>query len=240
VFPKSVIVANSYHTFAHRFTHLGDARSLGRFYDLPGRRQLRGNCRRRKRRNRSVNRFNHFRSRTEGSAVDRKNETEQREENIMIRNTRLGLFGACAIAVLAMVGGLSTPALADSKPAGASPVSGKEVIAIYSGKSWKWSKGGAHFSPNGQFKALWQASVGIGKWSVNTKGTMCYLATWYWEDGGLTQQEKKSCFKHVRTKSGEVWRHFETDGWQRLKIENISSGDKFGSKISRMKKNLGI
>ena len=135
---------------------------------------------------------------------------------------------------------LPTSALAGPKPSGAKSAKGAEIKAAFAGKSWRWSKGGAHFASNGKFHAIFDGSVGLGSWSVSGSGTLCHNATWYWDDDGLVTKKVKDCYKHVVDPDGDLWQHSKDDGWYKFPARRISSGDKYGSKVNRMKKKLGI
>ncbi len=137
---------------------------------------------------------------------------------------------------------LTVPEVANagSKPAGAKNAKGADIKAAFSGKSWRWSKGGGYFASNGKFHGVFDGSVGLGSWSVSGSGTLCHNVTWYWDDGGLVTKKVKDCYKHVVDPDGKLWQHYKTGGWYKFPERKISSGDKYGSKVNRMKKKLGL
>ncbi len=104
-------------------------------------------------------------------------------------------------------------AMSDS-PNKKNPVSGQEIISIYNGKTWVWSKGGSYWGGGGKFEAIWEnKAVGIGKWYATSKGSLCYEAVWKSEagDGG---SEIKRCWKHVKDSDGVLWKQDpETKDW---------------------------
>ncbi|UWQ27580.1 DUF995 domain-containing protein [Leisingera sp. M523] len=55
------------------------------------------------------------------------------------------------------------------------PVSGQTIAELYSGTTW--TKGGSYWGPDGSFQAIWEDSVGLGKWYATSKGYLCYEAT---------------------------------------------------------------
>lgn len=159
-----------------------------------------------------------------------------------MKNLRLAAFAGAAGLLIGAVAftTVTGSAFAGPKPPGAKAASGAEIKAAFSGKSWRWSKGGAYFASNGKFHAVWEQSVGLGSWSVSGSGTVCQNATWYWDDDGLVTKKEKECYKHVVDSKGALWQHTKEDGWYKFPKRRFSSGDKYSSKVKRIRKKLGI
>ena len=150
-------------------------------------------------------------------------------------------FTKILVAGLALSLASTLGAYAGAKPSGSRSAKAAEIKKIYSGSSWKWSKGGGYYAKNGKFNAIWETSVGIGTWSVSSSGTLCNSSTWFWDDDGLVKKKDKNCNKHVVAKDGKIWqRHHKKNDWYPLNLRKISKGNKFGSKFKRLKKKIGI
>lgn len=91
---------------------------------------------------------------------------------------------------------------------------------MYFDRTWKWSTGGGRFIADGRkFIALTEEkgkkSVGDGRWTVDSKGTLCIRATWK-ADAGSGKAD--TCFDHGRIgkviyqrKQGGQWYVFRHD-----------------------------
>lgn len=167
----------------------------------------------------------------------------KREENIMFMGHKIRPFlcSTVFLALSAAVAATSTQALADPKPSGSKPADASVIKQAHSGKSWKWSEGGAFFAKNGEFQAMFKGAIGLGTWSVNRSGTLCYNATWYWDDGGVKSEKIKNCWRHVVDREGNIWqRNHEKEDWYKWNGSKLSNGNKYKSKIARSKKKFGV
>lgn len=152
-------------------------------------------------------------------------------------------FISAPIVALIATFAFSQGAMSDS-PNKKNPVSGQEIISIYNGKTWVWSKGGSYWGGGGKFEAIWEdKAVGIGKWYATSKGSLCYEATWKSEagDGGA---EIKRCWKHVKDSDGVLWKQDpETKDWYKPAKEieeRVKSGNKIKSEVRKRRKKVGL
>ncbi len=148
-----------------------------------------------------------------------------------------------AVGVLALICAVAVPmaAHAGKKPRPSKPANAAAIEKAHSGKSWKWSKGGAYFAANGQFEAIWEGAVGIGTWSVNRSGTLCYRATWYWIDNGVKKDKMRKCWRHVVDSQGNTWqRNDEKNDWYVFTANGISKGNRFRSQVASRKSKMGL
>ena len=77
--------------------------------------------------------------------------------------------------------GLSACASMEEKmmEAGATRLDGAQATAFISGKTEKWTKGGAYYNPNGTLEAIWKGGKISGPYTVDPDGTVCYkVGTW--------------------------------------------------------------
>jgi hypothetical protein len=143
-------------------------------------------------------------------------------------------------------------ASADPKPPGAKYANPQIVANSVAGSThlWKSCNGGIYYGGNWQAQAWCNKdgpSVGIGTWSVDRKGRLCYKLTWYWPKGdGLGSKSKpvtdKECDDHLVSKDGTLWRSWggEPDWWKFHSNPNRVKGFKYKSKINRLRKKLGV
>jgi len=132
---------------------------------------------------------------------------------------------------------------AGKKPKPSFPADPKEVIAIYNGNTWTWSKGGSYWGNGGKFEAIWGDAIGIGKWYVTTKGTLCYEAIWY-ETNGSKSKPLKRCWEHVKDAEG-VYYQQSTDPkdrkkWGWVKNTKVSKGNGIKSELKKLKQKAGL
>lgn len=149
--------------------------------------------------------------------------------------------------VTILIGALSLVMIASSASAGKKPRGSKSPGASvikqkYSGKTWKWSKGGIYFAKNGTTLAVWKSAVGIGKWSVNSSGTICNRAVWHWKENNKIKKKKdKDCWKHVFAKDGVLWaREGQKNNWYEASNNKISSGNRMNPKANALKRKIGM
>ena len=133
-------------------------------------------------------------------------------------------------------------ALADA-PDRKNAVSGQEILQIYGGKTWIWSKGGSYWAPNGQFEAYFGDAVGVGKWYATNKGSLCYDATWKDKAGGGTESIKR-CWRHATDSKGVLWKQdSENKTWYRPQQEineKVKQGNLIKSEVMNMRKKVGL
>ena len=135
-------------------------------------------------------------------------------------------------------------AIAGSKPEKAVSANPREIEVAFAENSWRWNneKGGVYHAKNGKLIAIlnYDDVLGIGRWSVNAKGTLCHNAIWYWKREKLKQRKVKDCWKHVVDQDGKLWQHDRKYGWYRFPINQISPGNKYSRRVNRLKKNFGL
>ena len=62
---------------------------------------------------------------------------------------------------------------------GATRLNGDQARAHLSGRTEKWTKGGAYYGSDGKMKAKWKGRFNRGTWEVHEDGRVCYkLAKW--------------------------------------------------------------
>lgn len=134
--------------------------------------------------------------------------------------------------IVASLLAVSLASAAVANPAKKNPVSGQDIAKIYSGKTWLWSKGGSYWAKDSSFQAVWEDSVGLGKWYATNKGDLCYEATWY--SGGSNEGKQiKRCWRHVTDSKGALWKQDPRDKkWYKATTE-VSERIKSGNKIKR-------
>ncbi|MEK0162688.1 DUF995 domain-containing protein [Phaeobacter sp. JH18-32] len=147
------------------------------------------------------------------------------------------------ICVLAIVSALAATPVFAAGPDRKNRVSGQTVVELYSGKTWIWSKGGSYWAPDGSFQAVWEDSVGLGKWYATSKGQLCYEALWYSSEGGSGDQNKE-CFRHVADSKGQLWKYSDKDqSWYKPTkefAERVKPGNKISSQVRKLRKKYGI
>lgn len=100
------------------------------------------------------------------------------------------------------------------------PLRTSEVVGMYFDKTWKWDSGGGRFIADGRkfiaaTQEKGQKSIGQGRWTVDSKGTLCMRATW---KSGAGKGKADTCFDHGRIgkviyqrKQGGPWYVFRHD-----------------------------
>ncbi|WP_170424817.1 DUF995 domain-containing protein [Ruegeria arenilitoris] len=140
---------------------------------------------------------------------------------------------------------LATSAFSESKPNGAKNADPQQVIDIYLGKTWNWSKGGSYWGSGGKFQAVWDddpsdpaVSYTDGKWYVTSKGTLCYESVWHWTGKDKADEVLKNCWRHVIDKDGQVWRsdHRDQNDFHKLDPDKIANGNKIKPTYNKYKK----
>lgn len=131
---------------------------------------------------------------------------------------------------------------AGKKPKPSFPADPKEVIAIYNGNTWTWSKGGSYWGSGGKFEAVWEDEFAVGKWYATTKGTLCYEANWYKPNGNKAPY--KRCWEHVKDAEGNYYQQ-STDpkdrkkwGWG--KVNKVSKGNGIKAELKKLKRQVGL
>jgi len=138
--------------------------------------------------------------------------------------------------------GSSGVAEAGGKPKNTKNADPKVIMKHYSNKSIDWSSGGGIFyAPDGEALTIWpnkdksgsDYSVGVGKWSVTTKGTMCQQVTWnFLKDGKRTEKPgDKRCREHVVDEAGVIWvresKPKRKDWWKLVGSKKDSESNRF-------------
>ena len=154
---------------------------------------------------------------------------------------------AASVAVLC-----ATQALADPKPKGAKRLDAQTVANMYAGKTvpWKTCKGGIFFGAKFQAQSYCNKSgpsVGLGKWKVTSKGSICHELVYYWPQGdsfGSKPQDKNpDCINHLVDADGQIWHNWlsDNDWWRGFpKDKNFSKGNKYKRQIAKNRKKLGV
>ena len=142
--------------------------------------------------------------------------------------------------------------IADPKPKGARNASAQTVANAVAGKThnWKDCKGGIYYGGKWQAQAWCNKdgpAVGLGTWSVNSKGRLCHDLTWYWPkgDGYGSKREPvtaRNCDDHVIAPDGVMWRSWggEKDWWKFDTNPNLVKGFKHKRKINQLRRKLGV
>lgn len=157
--------------------------------------------------------------------------------------------------------GSSGVAEAGGKPKNTKNADPKVIIKYYSNKSIDWSSGGGIFyAPDGQALTIWPSKdksgseylVGVGKWSVTTKGTMCQKVTWnFLKDGKPAKKEGDSrCREHVVDETGVIWvresKPKRKEWWKLIgssensETNRYKKGNKFKSVMKKNAKQIGL
>ncbi|MCI5096457.1 MAG: DUF995 domain-containing protein [Rhodobacteraceae bacterium] len=148
------------------------------------------------------------------------------------------LAGA-ALALTVTLGALTTAAIAE--PDKKNKLSGQQVTALYSGKTWIWSEGASYWGKGAEFQGIWKDSVAIGKWYATNGGQLCYEATWY---SASSKKPVKRCWLHVTDSKGVLWKQdLKTKDWYKPKTEfaeRVKSGNKIKGKVRKARKRLGV
>jgi len=139
----------------------------------------------------------------------------------------------------------STAMAKGKKPKPSFAADPKIVIKTFNGKTWMWSKGGSYWGAGGKFEAVWDESVGLGKWYVTTKGTLCYEAVWY--GPGESDDVIKRCWDHVTDEDGFLWQQstkkadIKKWGWYVfVPSKKLEKGNKIKSQANKLKRANGI
>lgn len=153
-------------------------------------------------------------------------------------------------ATLLILAALPTTGIADPKPRGAQNATPQKVSQAYVGKTDIWAEncnGGIYFAPNLQLRAWCKdnsESLGVGRWTVDTEGTLCQSITWFWRDGGNKGSTKAEpvCISHVMDKRGRVWRSWRGDPewWPVTGDSGMVRGYKFQNEVRSTKSRLGL
>ena len=160
--------------------------------------------------------------------------------------SKLSKIAVCAIAVLAM----NTAAAADTKPGWARTPAPEKVAAAYSGKTEIWNgkcNGGIYYSPNNQARVWCENtpnSLGVGTWSVNAQGQMCYQMNWHWKSGSNTgaSQGEKTCVSHIADPLGGLLRSWPNDPewWPMWRGAVPTRGYKFQAQVEQARERIGF
>ncbi|NVK16163.1 MAG: DUF995 domain-containing protein [Rhodobacteraceae bacterium] len=122
-------------------------------------------------------------------------------------------------------------------------VGGETIAKLYAGKTWIWSKGGTYWAPDGSFQAVWEDSVGLGKWYATSKGSLCYEAQWY-HGKGEPGDQRKECYRHIADSQGQLWKYSDKDqSWYkptREFAERLKPGNKIASRVRKLRKRYGV
>lgn len=158
-----------------------------------------------------------------------------------MRNLTIGLIALFAF---------SSTLAADPKPSGSKPVSGQAIANMYVGKSqvWKSCRGGVYYGGGGKAEAFCNkesgsARVGVGQWTVTSKGTVCADMRWHWGkgEGKSKQNDAPDCMHHIVDETGQIWRRWNSDkDWWRLNADSLKKGNAFKGKTNRMKRKFGV
>ncbi|GHF62948.1 hypothetical protein GCM10017056_37740 [Seohaeicola zhoushanensis] len=106
-----------------------------------------------------------------------------------------------------------------------------------------WSKGGSYWGNGGEFQALWDGSVAVGKWYATDKGSLCYEAVWkkVRDEAGANL---KRCWTHVHDSKGVLWKQDpQTKDWYRPGKEfeeRVKTGNKIKSEVNKRRKATGL
>lgn len=156
---------------------------------------------------------------------------------------------AAALAAISFSTALPENAAADPKPKGAKAPTAQSVGQIYAGNTsnWKSCKGGIYFGANGKAQAYCakgNGSVGLGKWSLNSKAQVCYDMTYYWNEGGSvsSKKEPRECMSHLVDSDGQLWVNWTgySDWWRFDAKKSVAKGFKYKQKHQRLVKKLGL
>lgn len=157
--------------------------------------------------------------------------------------------------------GSSGIAVAGGKPKNTKNADPKAIFNYYANKSIDWSKGGGiYYAPDGEALAIFPSkdksgpkySVGVGKWTVSTKGTQCFELTWnYLQDGKpAAKKADKRCREHVVDAEGVIWTRESKpkrgDWWKLIgsskdsEANRFKKGNKHKSAMKKSAKKLGL
>ena len=155
------------------------------------------------------------------------------------------LIAACGLAMA-----LPLTALADPKPSGAGRADPNVVANAYAGNTvnWKSCKAGVYYGGAWEATALCEkegASLGLGKWSVTQKASVCLDLVWYWREGNETksqpQEKNPDCINHVVDANGQIWHNWDGDNdWWRGVAGNMDKGFKYKRKVKRLRRKLDV
>lgn len=114
-------------------------------------------------------------------------------------------------------------------PATARPMTAYELLTIYGGRSWNWSKGAAYMKTEGrQFVAWYGEGEGFGysrgRWTLNDDGKFCLWAKWVTAKGTYPG---RTCFEH-QIDAGNIYQRKLPDGaWYIFKHASTEATDEF-------------
>ncbi|PSL18566.1 DUF995 domain-containing protein [Shimia abyssi] len=120
--------------------------------------------------------------------------------------------------------------------------------------------GGIYYAPDGEALAIFPSkdksgpkySVGVGKWTVSTKGTRCFELTWsFLKDGKRTDKAaEKRCREHVVDGEGIIWTRDSKpkrgDWWKLVgnsknsESNRFKKGNKHKSSMKKSAQQLGL
>lgn len=147
-----------------------------------------------------------------------------------------------SLLIAASLVALGVSSVSASSPDRKNKMSGQEVIQIYNGKTWIWSKGGSYWGSGGNFEAVWDGAVGVGKWYATSNGKLCYEAEW--RRTPVEGSVLKRCWPHVRDSKGRIWKQDPQDkNWYRAEkemSERIKPGNKIKSEVRKLRKKTGL
>jgi hypothetical protein len=130
-------------------------------------------------------------------------------------------------AVMAMLAGGwalgSVDAWADPKER---PLTKKEIVDLYEGKSWLWEKGVGFFAAKGQFNAFSgdgkDRSTVAGNWEALDDGRLCFSGVWTAKNW---RRFARTCFAH-KIKDGHIYQRRLPQGqWYIFRHEPSQEGD---------------
>jgi hypothetical protein len=86
---------------------------------------------------------------------------------------------------------------------------------MFSGKTWRWSVGGAYFAPDSSFKAAIgevgaSPSVIRGTWRVGDGGELCLKARWGEQ---ASASEEETCFYHWEHEGSILQKKASSGSW---------------------------
>lgn len=161
-----------------------------------------------------------------------------------MKHGKTNFFRYCiVISAASLLVGLTTISSALAAPDQKNKVSGQEVAAMYYGKTWTWSKGGSYWGRDASFQAIWEDSVGIGKWYATTQGNLCYEAVWK-DAASSPGTQIKRCWMHVRDSKGNLWKQDSRTGeWYPAANEmneRIKDGNSMQSAVNSLRNKVGL
>lgn len=152
--------------------------------------------------------------------------------------------------VAAALSALVLPAYADPKPRGTKPADGQTVANMYVGKTqtWKRCRGGVFYGGGGAAEAYCHIegdseNVGIGRWTVTSKGRVCADMQWHWGkgEGKSKRNDEPDCIDHIVDKDGQIWRRWNDDkDWWKFSDDSVDKGHTLKRKTNKLKRKFGL